>query len=202
MRLPLLASVAAVITLAISPAAAQRREPTPEQKIDRLERQVQQMQRRVFGRQPADTAGFIGDPAATQSQVSDLAARIDAIERQMTQLISTTEENTNRVATMEAELARLRADNDSRVRALETGPATTTDEPALMVRRRHRSRRSKPPKPSPRRLRRRATPAIRRSSLPARKPMIGVTSCGGRANMSKRFRPYAPWLPLSPVIAG
>ena len=56
----------------------------------------------------------------------------------MSQLIRASEENTNRVATMEAELARLRADQDRRLRALETGGGTATvadgapgiDEPA------------------------------------------------------------------------
>ena len=39
---------------------------SPEQRIDRLERQVQQMQRQVFPKgRPADTAGFADDPAAT-----------------------------------------------------------------------------------------------------------------------------------------
>lgn len=123
MRLPLFASFAALSALLLTPAAAQRREATPEQRIDRLERQANQLQRRVFGRQPADTAGFIDDPAVTQSQLGTLNSRLDSVERQMTDLIRTTEENSNRVATMEAELARLRADSDSRLRTLETGAA-------------------------------------------------------------------------------
>jgi len=40
-------------------AVAQRQQPTPEQRLDRLERQVQQVQRQVFPKgRPADTAGF------------------------------------------------------------------------------------------------------------------------------------------------
>ena len=127
MRLPLLASFAAIATLAIAPANAQRRQPTPEQRIERLEKQLRQVQGRVFPKgQPADTAGYNDDPAATLTITNQLSNRLDAIEQQMSQLIRTSEENGNRVATMEAELARLRADQDRRLRALETGGGGST----------------------------------------------------------------------------
>jgi TolA-binding protein len=117
---------ASVITL--SPAAAQRRPPTPEQRIDRLERQVRQVQKQVFPKgQPADTAGFSDDPAATQDSVNSLNGRLDAVERQLADILRQSEENGNRVAQMEAEVARLRADQDRRLRALETAPASTEE---------------------------------------------------------------------------
>ena len=122
MRLPLLATFTAIAALALTPAAAQRRPPTPEQRIDRLEKQVRQVQKSVFPKgQPADTAGFVDDPAATQEAVSSLGARLDSIERQIADLTRASEENGNRLATMEAELARLRADQDRRLRAIESG---------------------------------------------------------------------------------
>ena len=115
----------ALATLSLTPADAQRRPPTPEQRIDRLERQVRQVQRQVFPKgQPADTAGFSDDPAATQDSVNNLNGRLDTIERQLTDILRQSEENGNRVAVMEAELARLRADQDRRLRALETAPPT------------------------------------------------------------------------------
>lgn len=115
--------------ISLSPAAAQRKPATPEQRIDRLERQVRQVQKQVFPKgQPADTAGFSDDPAATQDSVNGLNGRLDAVERQLADILRQSEENGNRVAQMEAEVARLRADQDRRLRALETGPAT--DEPA------------------------------------------------------------------------
>jgi TolA-binding protein len=121
--------IAALAALALSPAVAQRRPPTPEQRIERLEKQVRQVQRQVFPKgQPADTAGFSDAPAATQESVSTLNGRLDALERQLADILRQSEENGNRVAVMEAELARLRADQDRRIRALETAPAT--DEPA------------------------------------------------------------------------
>lgn len=118
----------AVSAIALSPAAAQRRQPTPEQRIDRLEHQVRQVQKQVFPKgQPADTAGFSDDPAATQDSVNSLNSRLDAVERQLADILRQSEENGNRVAQLETELARLRADQDRRLRALETGPAPTEE---------------------------------------------------------------------------
>jgi TolA-binding protein len=134
MRLYLFATTAALAAIAMTPtpADAQRRQPTPEERIDRLEKQVRQVQKSVFPKgQPADTAGFVDDPAATQIQANQLSNRLDAIEQQMAQIVRSSEENGNRLATMEAELARLRADQDRRLRALENGsgdgPAAATD---------------------------------------------------------------------------
>ena len=123
----------ALTALILSPADAQRRPPTPEQRIDRLERQVRQVQKQVFPKgQPADTAGLSDDPAATQDSVNSLNSRLDAVERQLADILRQSEENGNRVAQMEADVARLRAEQDRRLRALETAPATndeTTDQP-------------------------------------------------------------------------
>ena len=138
MRLPLLATLTATLALTAIPAMAQR-QTTPEQRIDRLEKQVRQMSRQVFPKgQPADTSGFSDEPAASLTQANQLSSRLDSIESQMSQVVRASEENGNRLATMEAELARLRADQDRRLRALENGrgesgsgdgPATETDAP-------------------------------------------------------------------------
>ena len=131
MRLTLLAFILAFTALSAVPAEAQRRQPTPEQRIDRLERGLRQVQSRVFPRgQPADTAGTVDEPAATLTQANQLSARLDAIEQQMTQIIRTSEDNHNRVSTMEAELARLRADLDGRLRAVERGGGAAAGPPA------------------------------------------------------------------------
>ena len=135
MRFRALLPFAALTALSITPATAQKR-PTPEQRIDRLEKQVRQVQKRVFPKgQPADTAGFSDEPAATQDSVSSLNSRLDAIERQMAEMLRQAEENGNRVGVMEADLARLRADSDQRIRAIESRGGTddgapTTSEPA------------------------------------------------------------------------
>jgi TolA-binding protein len=122
MRFPIALPLAALAILSLAPANAQRRQPTPEERIERLERQVRQVQKQVFPKgQPADTAGFADTPAATQDSVNNLGGRLDAIERQLADIVRQSEENGNRVAVLETELARLRADQDRRLRALETG---------------------------------------------------------------------------------
>ena len=124
MRLSAALPFAALAALTMSPAVAQKR-PTPEQRIDRLEKQTRQLQKRVFPKgQPADTAGFSDEPAATQDSVSALNSRLDAVERQMAEILRQAEENGNRVGVLEADLARLRAESDQRIRALESGGGT------------------------------------------------------------------------------
>ena len=125
-----LSLTALAAALASFPASAQKRQPTPEQRIERLEKQVRQVQKQVFPKgQPADTAGFSDDPAATQDTVNGLNSRLDALERQLADIVRQSEENGNRVAVMEAELARLRADQDRRLRELETRGVTPSEVP-------------------------------------------------------------------------
>lgn len=127
------AALALLSTVAIVPAAAQRQQATPEQRIDRLENQLRQVQRRVFPKgQPADTAGLADEPAATQASVRSLDDRIGALERQLAQVLRAAEQNGRQVSDMQAEMARLRADQERRLQALEAavqagavaGPAT------------------------------------------------------------------------------
>ncbi|WP_187107842.1 tetratricopeptide repeat protein [Sphingomonas xanthus] len=134
MRFRAVIPVAALAVLALTPAEAQRRQPTPEQRIDRLEKQVRQVQRQVFPKgQPADTAGLVDDPAATQQAVSALVSRIDSVERQLADIVRQAEENAQRVSVLETDLARLRAEQDQRLRAIEnntSGRGDAGEQPA------------------------------------------------------------------------
>jgi TolA-binding protein len=82
------------------------------------------------------SAGVDDSPAASQVVVVALSNRIDALERQLAEATRLAEENGNRVATLETELARMRTDVDARLRKLETAPepasggAAVTDTPA------------------------------------------------------------------------
>lgn len=137
----LITALAAGAAVALGPsiAVAQRQQPpTPEQRLDRLERQVQQVQRQVFPKgRPADTAGFADDPAATQSSVLSLDQRLDALEKQMADLIRQSEDNGNRLRSVEAGMGQLKTDEDQRIAALEqrvaeaqvAPPAQPTDVP-------------------------------------------------------------------------
>ena len=115
----LFAAIAAAATIAV-PAMAQRPMPSPEQRIDRLERQVNEMQRRVFPKgRPADTAGFLDEPAATQSSVATLDQRLDSLEQQMTNLLRQSEENGHQLQQMQSDIARARTDQEQRLSTLE-----------------------------------------------------------------------------------
>jgi TolA-binding protein len=126
------------LALAPSAALAQRQAPTPEQRLDRLERQIQQLQRQVFPKgRPADTAGFSDEPAATQTSVMTLDQRLDAIERQVADMLRQTEENGNRLQSLQGDLSKLRTDQEQRISTLEqrmneaaTAPTTTSEAPS------------------------------------------------------------------------
>jgi TolA-binding protein len=120
MRLLALATLLAVSAV---PAQAQRQDASPEQRIERLERQLRQVQGRIFPKgQPVDTAGFLDVPAASQTVVVALSNRIDNLERQLADLTRRAEDGSGRIAALEAELTRLRADNDTRLRTIESRP--------------------------------------------------------------------------------
>jgi TolA-binding protein len=137
----LIAALAAGAALTLLPmgALAQRQAPpSPEQRIDRLEKQVQQVQRQVFPKgRPADTAGFADDPAATQSSVISLDQRLDAIEKQVADLVRQSEENGNLLRGVESGFNQLKNDQEQRINALEqrmsqapaAEPATAPAEP-------------------------------------------------------------------------
>ena len=114
-------AASALLALPLGSALAQRQPPpSPEQRIDRLERQVQQMQRQVFPKgRPAETAGFSDEPAATQSSVVTLDQRLDALERQVADMLRQSEENGHRLQTIESDVGRLRTEQDQRLQTLE-----------------------------------------------------------------------------------
>lgn len=133
---PITLAAAAIVLLPSSAAVAQRQAPTPEQRIERLERQINEMQRLVYPKgRPADTAGFSDEPAATQSSVATLDQRLDAVEREMTDLLRQSEENGHRLQTLQSDLATLRSSEDQRISALEQrmseAPVATPSEPAV-----------------------------------------------------------------------
>ena len=120
-RIAGLAVSAAAILIPLQAADAQRQPPpSPEQRIERLERQLQQVQRQVFPRgRPADTAGFADEPAATQSSVVTLDQRLNSLERQMADILRLSEENGNQLRTLASDLARARSDQDQRMATIE-----------------------------------------------------------------------------------
>lgn len=109
-----------VVALAFAAPGAAQRQATPEQRISQLERQLRQVQSRVFQRgQPADTAGFDYEPAAPLSAVTSINERLASLERQMADIQRLSEENGNRMRSLEGELTRLRTEQADRIAALE-----------------------------------------------------------------------------------
>ena len=120
MRFSIAAILAVLLAIGLAPARAQQPVVSPEQRIERLERQIEQVQRRLFPRgRPADTAGFAYDPAATQASVASLSDRLGSLERQLAEILRLTEENGNRLRTIEAEAANARTEQNRRLSALE-----------------------------------------------------------------------------------
>ena len=151
-----LAASAAIALVPVSSALAQRQPPSPEQRIQRLERQVEEMQRRVFPKgKPADTAGFADDPAATQSSVMSLDQRLDALERQLADMLRQSEENGNRLRNLEAGINQLKTSDDQRIQALEqrmndaAAAATAVPQSQEAVTVPSTSPKGKPPQPKP-----------------------------------------------------
>jgi len=117
------------------PASAQRALPL-DQRVSRIEQELRAVQRRVFpngnaqfvepeiGAQPGAAPGgnFSGDA------LSNLSARVDAIEAQLRTLTGQIEESTHRSSAVEDQVARLRAELSGRIERLEA-PARPAVEP-------------------------------------------------------------------------
>src|SRR5438270_11898888 len=127
-----LAAGAALILVPVAAQAQRQAPPSPEQRLDRLEKQVQQVQRQVFPKgRPADTAGFFDDPAATQSSVVNLDQRLDALEKQVADLVRLSEENGNRLRNLETGIGELKTGQDQRIAALEQRMNEAAPAPAV-----------------------------------------------------------------------
>ncbi|MFM6853715.1 MAG: tetratricopeptide repeat protein [Sphingopyxis sp.] len=107
-------------------------------RVDRIERELRAVQRRVF---PGSAEGVFqpelspnavtattGTSAATP--VADLTARVDALESQLTRLTEQVEQTGFRQREMDSALARLRADMTARITRLEGADGTASGNSA------------------------------------------------------------------------
>ena len=139
----LLAGVA--LTLAAPLAAQDAGSATTAQRVDRLERELRAVQRRVFPGsqdgmvQPEVSPGANGVATTptlpSSTPLTELNARVDAIEAQLARLTEQVEQSGFRQREMEASIARLRADMAARGDAAapaSAGPAAPDggDKPA------------------------------------------------------------------------
>ena len=124
-------SVAIAQTAPAAAAAAGTAEVT--RRVDRIERELRAVQRRVFPGaqdgliqpdvQPANTAATGTTGASSPAQVTDLTARIDALESQLARMTDQVEQQGFRQRELDTSLARLRTELTARINAID--PAAT-----------------------------------------------------------------------------
>ncbi len=138
MRFHLLGLVLIAAAAMPATALAQTRPATVEQRVSRLEQQLRAVQRRVF---PGGTGQVVEPeiPAEVQAvmggapggdAMSNLIARVDALEAQLRTLTGQVEEQGNRTRQIEEQVARLRADLTARIDRLEPPPVARPAEPS------------------------------------------------------------------------
>lgn len=112
--LPLAALVAAMLALAVQPAAAQ----SVESQLQRLQRELSDLQRQVYGgaTPPAAATGGAAPPAAAHMQI-----QLNELEAQIAELTGRIEDLGFRLDSVTERLDRLVADVDLRLRNLEEG---------------------------------------------------------------------------------
>lgn len=134
-----LALIALLATAALPAIAA---EPgTVDQRVDRIERQLKAVQRKVF---PGGDAAFqapeisrsetpvaVGMPASTP--LNDLTARVDALEKSVAQLTGQVEQDEHRLDLLTQQTAQDRLEFTARLKALEPAVAPPADSVAAPV---------------------------------------------------------------------
>jgi TolA-binding protein len=134
-------ALAALLATAALPALAAER-GTIDQRVDRIEKQLKAVQRKVF---PGGDAAFqapeitrpetqvtVGVPAS--SPLNDLTARVDALEKSVAQLTGQVEQDEHRLDLMSQQAAQDRQDFSNRLKALEAAaaPPQPADETAAL----------------------------------------------------------------------
>jgi TolA-binding protein len=105
-----------------------------EQRLEKLEREVQTVQRRVTGGavdaeiQPETRTPISGDPAT--DSLADMNARIDALEGQLARLTGASEENGFRIRQLEDALSQYRYKTDNRLQEVERTTAPPPPPPS------------------------------------------------------------------------
>jgi TolA-binding protein len=157
MRLHLLT---AFILAGVSMPAIAQKAPV-DRRVDKLEQEMRAVQRKVFPggnvepeiRQPVEPAVLGGVPAG--SAVSDLNARVDALEAQLATLTGQIEQNGFRTRQLEEALNRFRTDSEARLAQIESArpapaqvAAAEVQEPARVAASQPATTAAAPPTPS------------------------------------------------------
>ena len=136
MRHAFLTATATAALFGFSPVALAQTAPI-EVRVDRLEKEVRAVQRKIFpGGAPVEAeitrtptpAVQAGTPAT--SAVSDLIARVDALESQLATLTGQTEQNAYKIKQLEDNFNRYKAETDGRLATSAPDPAAAGDTAA------------------------------------------------------------------------
>jgi TolA-binding protein len=135
-KMALLGTAVAALASVAMPAAAQT---GVEGRVDRLEREMRAVQRKVFPggagqtiepqiTPPQQQQGAPGIPAT--SAVADLNARVSAVESQLSSMTGQIEQTQYRVRQLEEAFNTYKRSTDARLKALEAGAAPAEDDVA------------------------------------------------------------------------
>ena len=134
---------AALLATAALPAHAADPKPTLDQRVDRVEKQLKAVQRKVFPGgdaafqapeiAPPETQATVGTPASTP--LNDLVARVDALEKSVAQLTGQVEQDEHRLDLLSQQTAQDRQEFATRLKTLESAaaPAPAAVAPAPVV---------------------------------------------------------------------
>ncbi|HLZ77737.1 MAG TPA: tetratricopeptide repeat protein [Sphingomonas sp.] len=123
-----LAIIALLLAGTAAPALAQASDNSMPGRVDRLEKEMHAVQRKVFpGGNPQYFEPQIAPPAAAPAEagspsgsvVTDLSQRVSALEQQVQQLTNQAEENGHRLSQLEQQYTKLQGDTEFRLNALE-----------------------------------------------------------------------------------
>jgi len=150
-----LLGVILIISVA-APALAQRRDEPIDRRVDRIERELRAVQRRVFpgGRFvmpeiPAQAATAAPGGTVSGDALASLTARVDALEAQLRSLTGQVEEASHRSREVEDQIARLRAELAGRIERLEAAPRPAAEPAAAPPRPRPQPAAAAPDEPAP-----------------------------------------------------
>ncbi|KKW89473.1 hypothetical protein [Sphingobium chungbukense] len=127
--------LAPVLLASASPVAAQN--VSVDVRVDRLEKEMRAVQRKVFPAgapleaeitRPAAPAVVPGSPSSTP--VADLTARVNALESQLASITGQVEENGFKLKQLEEAFNRYKAEQESRAAPVVVPPATRPADPA------------------------------------------------------------------------
>lgn len=131
--------IIAVLMTGISAAPAVGQSNVINLRVDKLEKEMKAVQRKVFpggaGLEPEIDPAAVSKPVGTPSSapITDLTARVDALEAQLRTMTGQIEQGEFRLRKLEDGLKALRSEHEARLKALETATAPAEGEAAAAI---------------------------------------------------------------------